>query len=299
MGSSVNNIKITPVNVLWRMVQTETWDFTGLTKTSLSATAFKFYSALNAVQHYVWFDNTGSIADPAVAGFTGHKVTVTTATTEALIASAVAAVVTAITGFVATASGSIVTVKRTVCGTTTESLDYVTAPSLIAYTLTRRGRDYDLGLLLGDVQANMHPAMHMVMAHQLGKSPVAALSQGFDKLEVSTTLLETEKSQLKALYSIYGGSVTPASGTEIYGAGNASQGKNMMVEAGRLVLKPVTAVDDTQNVNYMLAIPIPESLTFSGDNPNTLKIQWQCFIDRDANSLVNAMAIGDVFQTGF
>lgn len=295
MASSVNNVQIVPVNVYWKMEQTETWDFTGLDKTSLHQSAFKFWSALDAAKHFVWFDGTGSGVAPTVTGFTAHECAIDASATAAQIATVVAGVVTAITGFDASASGAIVTVKRTEVGETTESLD---VDSDIVYSLTRRGRDMDLGLLQGDVECSFSPANFMVKAHQTGTTPLAAINQGFENLECSTTMLETQKSNLKEIYKIYGGSVTPGSGTEVYGVGSASQGKNMMVEAGRLVLKPVNATDDTENFNFMLAVPVPDSLVFSGENPRTLSVTWQGFVDRDANTKVNAIAIGDVFQDG-
>lgn len=295
MSSSVNNVRIAPVNVFWKMEQTEVWDFTGLTKVTLDETAFKFWSALDATKHYVWFDGTGASADPAIAGFTAHEVDISAANTPAQIATAVAAIVAAIAGFDAEASSNQVRVGRTAVGETTESLD---VDSDIAYTLSRRGRDTDLGLLQGDVETNFSPSNFMLKAHQYGTTPLAALNQGFETLECKTMLLETHQAALKEFYKIYGGVFTPGGGTELFGAGSAAQGKNMMVEAGRLVLKSVTASNDTENLNFMLAIPVPGSLVFSGENPRTLEITWQCFIDRDFDDRANAIAFGDVFQDG-
>lgn len=296
MASSVDNVQIVPVNVYWKMEHTETWDFTGLTKAGLDGTSFKFNSATDAAKEFVWFDGTGSTSAPTVAGYTANKVDIHTGnTTDAQIAATTATAVSAISGFAASASGAIVTVKRTAVGLTTESSD---VDSGIVYALSRRGRDYDLGLLQGDVDLSFSPSNFVLNAHQYGKTPLAAINQGFEKLECSTTLLETQKSQLQELYTIYGGTLTPDAGTQVYGVGSISNGKNMMIEAGRLVLKPVNATDDSTNFNLMLAIPVPDSLTFSGENPRTLKLTWQGFVDRDFNTKFNAIAIGDVFQSG-
>lgn len=294
MASSVDNVQIVPVNVYWKMEQVETWDFTGLDKTALDGTAFKFYSALDAAAHAIWFDGTNGTVAPTLTGFTGHEVAVHTCTTATQIATAVAAIVDAITGFESTSSGAVVTVKRTEVGETTESFDVDTE---LVYTLSRRGRDFDLGLLQGDVEGSFAPSNFILTAHQNGKTPLAAINQGFEKLECTTVLLETHKSNLKEIYKIYGG-VASGSTSEVFGVGSASQGKNMMVEAGRLVLKPVDATDDTENFNFMLAVPTPDSLVFSGENPRTLSITWQGFVDRDFNEKFNAIAVGDVFQDG-
>ncbi len=294
MSSSVDNIKIVPVNVTWKMPQTETFDFTGLVKTDLYGKAFKFYEALDAAGHYVWFDDADAAADPAIADFTAHAVDISATNTAAQIASLTAANITEITGFVATSSGNVMTVVRTEVGETTEALD---VDSEVIIALSRRGRDYDLGLLQGDVQVDFAPSNFVVMSHQTGKTPLAALNQGFEKLEIATTLLETQASQLSELYTIYGG-VVDGDTSSVFGIGSAAQGKNMMIEAGRLVLSPVNAEDDTENINLLLAIPVPDSLVFSGENPRTLKLTWQGFIDRDFNSSINALAVGDIFQDG-
>lgn len=295
MSSSVNNVAIVPVNVYWKMEQTETWDFTGLTKAGLYGKYLNFWSALDAVAHYVWFDDNDVAVDPAPAGKTGHAVDISAANTPAQIATAVEAVIEAIAGFDSSVVGNMVRIGRTEVGETTESVD---VDSDVVITLTRRGRDVDLGLLQGDVETSFAPSNFMLKAHQYGPTPVAAINQGFETLECKTMLLETQKAVQKEFFKIYGGVFTPGGGTEIFGAGSVAQGKNMMVEAGRLVLKPVNASDETSNVNFMLAIPVPGSLVFSGENPRTLEITWQGFIDRDFNTKANAIAFGDVFQSG-
>jgi hypothetical protein len=187
------------------------------------------------------------------------------------------------------------TVKRISVGEATEATDN---DSGVLVSLIRRGRDMDLGLLQGDVECSFAPSNFTLTSHQTGLTPLAAINQGFETLECTTTMLETQKSNLKEIYKIYGGSETPVGGSEVFGVGSAVQGKNMMVEAGRLVLKPVGASDDKSNFNFMLAIPVPDSLVFSGENPRTLSITWQGFVDREFNPKFNAIAIGDVSQAG-
>lgn len=294
----VDNIKISPVNVFWQMEQVETFDFDGLTKSGLNGKFFQLNAALDADQYYVWGDNGG--ANPAPSGLSEISVDITGANTPAALAAAYMAAINSVTdgdgqNFFATVSGTVMSVKRRDIGETTLAADN---DSDVVIALSRRGRDFDLGLLEGDVGLDFKPANFIVNSHQTGKTPLAALNQGFDKLECATSLLETQKSQLQALYEIYGGSFTPAAdgSTKVFGVGSASQGKNMMVEAGRLIMKAVNAVDDSENFNLMLAVPVPESMTFSGEKPRMLKLSWQGFIDRDFNEKFNAIAIGDISQ---
>lgn len=291
---SVNNVAIVPVNVYWKMEQAETLDFTGLMAAGLGGKHLLINAALDATQYYLWFDVDNGSADPAPASKTAIAVDIATSDTPAQVATKVAAKFNLTAGFKAEAKGAMVVVKREVAGETSVAVD---VDSDVVVTLTRRGRDMDLGLLQGDVELAASPKNFDVTTHQTGTSIVAAIHQG---LEVSckTTMLETQKSNVKEIYKIYGGSVTPVGGKEVFGIGSAAQGKNMMVEAGRLVLKPVNVEGNDENFSIMLAIPVPDSLTFSGENPKTLSITWKGFVDQTFNSKLNTLAIGDVEQAG-
>jgi hypothetical protein len=294
MSTSVNNVAIVPVNVFWKMEQTEAFDFSGLTASGIAGKYVKMWSAKDETAYYVWW-NTGSSVDPAVAGKSDIEVSILSTDTPTQIAAKTATAVALVSGFDADSSGAVMTVKRTSVGEATEAADQ---NSGVQVSLIRRGRDMDLGLLQGDVECSFAPSNFTLTSHQTGLTPLAAINQGFETLECTTTMLETQKSNLKEIYKIYGGSSTPIGGSEVFGVGSAVQGKNMMVEAGRLVLKPVGASDDKSNFNFMLAIPVPDSLVFSGENPRTLSITWQGFVDREFNPKFNAIAIGDVSQAG-
>jgi len=296
MASSANNIKINPVNVYWQIEASECWDFTGATAAGLGG-KYVTLDLVDGTAYYIWFDENNTDTDPVVSGRTAIPVDYAASASATAIATAFQTAVGAAVGLDATISGKVVTTKRVDIGeVTAPTIGNVTAG--IALTVIRKGKDLDLGLLQGDIEPNVSPANLQITAHQFGMTPLASLSQGFETLELETVLLETDKAKLKEFYKIYGGSVTPVSGTEIFGAGTAVLGRNMLTEAARLILKPVNSVDDTNNFNFALAIPIPSSLVFSGENPEVLNVTWQGFVDRDFNSNINAVSIGDIFQTG-
>lgn len=295
--SSANNIKINPVNVLWQIEAMEQVDFTGSTGTLLNDKAIHFF--LNTgVEHYFWFNYNSGGTDPAESG-TAHAVAVASAAPTATIATDFATAVTAVTGFTAVAVGNVVTVCRvlgTGVGQVSAPLQLVAMPTAVL-TRIRSGKDFNLGLLKGDINPKFSPANLTVTAHQFGKTPLASLNQGFDKIECDTKLLETDLSKLQTLYQIYGGTVAGAT-TNVLGAGTAVLGKNILVEAARLIFKPVNAIDNTQNFNIALALPVPGSLMFSGENPSELDVSWMGFVDTLMNSKINAVNIGDLSQTG-
>lgn len=288
-----NNVQITPVNVLWVQQHTTQFDFTGLTATGIAGKYVTVYPANSGVGYYAFFD-TGASVDPAPNGLTKVSVAILTTDTAAQIATKFATALTALTGkFVGTATGPVAVVKRAEAG---DTIDATTGQNTagVVITMLRRGRSVDLGLLEGDVELSFEPSNFEVKAHQTGVTPRAAIFQGLSTLECKTTLLETSASQLQLLYNIYGGTFTSVGGAQIYGVGSAAQGKNLLTEAGRLVLKPVNSADDSQNFTMMAAVPVPGSLTFSGENPRKLAVTWKGFIDQDFNPAANAIAVGDL-----
>lgn len=297
MASSTANISISPVNVLWKIEAQECVDFTSATASGLGGKYISFYLA-DGTGAYAWFDENNTDTDPAPPGLTAVSVDYAASATAGAIATAFQTAMTAATGFdAAFVSGStlLVNVKRTAVG---EVATYGGDATLAPVTIVRKGKNVDLGLLQGNIEPNFSPANLVLTAHQTGVTPLAALNQGFEEISCETVLLETTKSRLAQFFKIYGGTETPGGGTEVIGAGTASNGKNMLTEAARLVFKPVNAVDETQNYNIMLAVPVPSTLTFSGEDPKTLTVTWQGFVDLEFDNKFNAVAIGDVFQTG-
>lgn len=297
MGSTAN-IGISPVNVFWKIEAQELVDFTSATASGLGGKYISLYRA-DGTGVYIWFDENNTDVDPAPGGgLVAVEVNYAAAATPSAIATAFVAAVTAATGFdsvLVTGSTVKATVKRTAVG---EVAVYGGDATLAPVTVIRKGKNMDLGFLQGNIEPNFSPANLVIQAHQTGVTPLASLNQGFEEISCETVLLETTKANLKEFFKIYGGSVTPGGGTEVIGAGTFVQGNNLLSEAARLVFKPVNAVDDVNNYNIMLAVPIPSTITFSGEDPKTLTVTWQGFVDLEFNTKLNAVSIGDVFQTG-
>jgi hypothetical protein len=296
MASGAVNILIDPVNVYWQMESQFLVDFAGVSASDFGGTSFTFYSAKDATQYYVWGDEDNTDVDPAAAG-TGIEVDYAAGASSTAIATAAAAAIDAEADFSATSSGTVVTVRNAAVGESTDAAD---TDSGVAITICRRGKDFDLGLLQGDVELNFSPANFVVQAHQTGVTPRAALYQGIETLEVSTVLQETINSKLQEIYGVYGtnAAFTPAGGSSnVFGVGNNKQGNNLLVDAGRLILRPVSqAAAGPDDKTLMLALPVPDTLVFSGENPRTLSVTWQGYLDDTIDSRVSALTFGDASQ---
>lgn len=296
MASGAVNILIDPVNVYWQMETQFQVDFDGVSAADFGGTSFTFYSAKDETQYYAWGDENTTDADPTEAG-TGIEVDYASGASSTAIATAVAAAIDAESDFSASSSGTVVTVRNAAVGESTDAAD---TDSGVTITVCRRGKDFDLGLLEGDVELTFSPANFIVNAHQTGVTPRAALYQGIDTLEVSLTMQETINSKLQEIYGIYGTNspFTPAGGSStVFGVGNNKQGNNLLKDAARLIMRPVSeSVAGVNDKVLMLAIPIPDTLVMSGENPRTLSMTWQGFLDDTIDSRVAALTFGDASQ---
>ena len=294
MASSSNNVSIDPVNVLWQAEGLYQFDVSALSDPD------GVYFTLDSSDgdlYYVWFDLDAGSTDPAPAGRTAIEVSVTTGDSASVIAGLMQAAIDGVADFSATVSGSLVDVKQAAVGR--PASDPVDVDSGVVITVCREGVNLDLGWLEGDVELNMAPSNFILTSHQSGVTPRAALYQGLETAEVATVLQETVNSKLKEIYGIYGSrGFVPASGTEVFGIGTAGQGDNLLVKAGRLILRPVNAVNNLTDTTLMMAVPVPDTLLFSGENPKTLSVTWQGFVDDTKDTRVNILTFGDASQAG-
>ncbi len=87
---------------------------------SLNSKYFLVNTATDAIQYYVWLNVNSLGVDPAISGKTGVEVAVATSASANTIATAVAAALDALAGFVSTASTATVTITNAVVGSTTD-----------------------------------------------------------------------------------------------------------------------------------------------------------------------------------
>ncbi len=281
------------MNVLWRIEGTYQFDFTAVT-TEPNGDYFTIDSS-DGDLYYVWYDLDAGSVDPAPAGRTAIEVDIVTGDSPSSIASKTATAIDANADFSASATGALVDVKQATVGRPASDPANVDVTGLTV-TVCRRGQNLDLGLLEGDVEFSVSPSNFILTSHQSGVTPRAALFQGFETLECTTTMQETVNSKLKEIYGLYGSTGFTPDTSEVFSGGTNKQGDNLLIDAARLVLKPVNATDDTENTSLMMAIPIPDSLVFSGENPKTLSITWQGFVDDSKDSKASAYVFGDETQ---
>lgn len=296
---STANIRIEPVDVSWAIEEKECWDFTNATASGLGGKYVVLYNAAGT-GFYAWFDENNTDVDPAPGGLTAIEVNYAAAALPSAIATAFAAAVGAATGFDAVVDDVyFVNSVRTAVGACTDST-VGNVGGLITLTKLQDGKNVYLGLLSGDVSVTTEEATLELTAHQSGTSVRADLRQGVNAT-VALTLQESDNALRKAMYTgSAGGAFTPGGGTEVFGWGSLKQGLSTITDAARLILHPVAlaAGDKSRDLCFWKAYPLINTLTFSGENPETMEIEFKCYLDDERPTGVNLFAFGDHSQAG-
>lgn len=295
MGTT-SNIRIEPVDVTWRDYESESFDFTNATAAGLGG-KYVTLSNVAGTAFYAWFDENTTDADPAPGG-TAILVAYAASATATAIATAFQAAVDGTTGFDATISGLVVTVTRTAFGSCTASTDG-DAGAFVTYTQLSVGKDVYLGYLDGDVEVAFEEATLELTAHQTGTTLLADLRQGVNAT-VSLTLKESDNTLRQEMFSGTAGGTVVGGSSTVYGWGNIKQGLSSITQAGRLIMHPVALADAdlTRDMCFWKAYPLISSITFSGENPEVMAIEFKCYIDTSKKSGINLFMFGDHTQAG-
>jgi hypothetical protein len=294
-GGSLNssNIVINAVDVFWRIESRSLIDVSA--EVNPDGTYFDLFDTDGATAR-VYFDLDAGSVVPADPGRL-IEVDVTTGDAPSVIAAAVQAAIDADSKFSASVSGNVVQVDSVAVGEVTDP-DAGTSASVV--TVCYKGKDFNLGLLEGEPSPTFEPSTFDVTSHQGGTTILAKLVQGYTA-SVETVLQESTKSRLSTLFALYGEKFTPGGGTEVAGAGLGALGKNLVTEAARLEFVPRSDLGPELSYQYTfrLAIPVPGSLLFSGENPRTLTVTWDAIPDLGATRPgLDTVVIGDISQDG-
>lgn len=294
---SVGNIKIEPVNVKWQIEEQWKVNTVADVASSLQNKYFRIRNGSDAKFH-VWINVGGSGVDPAPSGSTGIAVAISANATAAAVATAVAAAVDAHADFHAVVDADDPTAVIITADDAGDSTDWDDFNTEFTLSQCQDGGNFDLGLLDGNVEAAFEEKLLELMAHQTGATPIADLRQGIG-VEISLTLKECDAAHLKAIFARgAGGSDTPSGGTEVFGWGKDKLGQPTIIQARRLILHPVALANNvyTRDICFWKAYPLPDTLVFSGEDPQTLGVTFKCYLDDDKPAAIQMFGYGDWTQ---
>lgn len=152
-----------------------------------------------------------------------------------------------------------------------------------------------LGFTDGDLEFTTDEQSKDIVAHEEGTNILTSIRTG-KTVEITVTLKETNKALLENIYK-QGGAYVTASGaaSAVVAWGNSKDFTQVTTQAGKLVLHPVVkaASDLSEDIAAWSAYPIPNSLSFSGENESLLTISFRIYPDLTKADSLRLFMIGD------
>ncbi len=152
-----------------------------------------------------------------------------------------------------------------------------------------------LGFIDGDLEWAVEEQVVDVTAHQEGTNVLSAIRTG-KSATISMSLKETNNELVQYMFG-QGGYVGNASGgtNPVVGWGNSKDFTQVLGQSGKLVLHPVDLASGTKTSDICAwkAYPMPETISFSGENPSTMSISFKIFPDTTKANQFRLFVIGD------
>jgi hypothetical protein len=154
-----------------------------------------------------------------------------------------------------------------------------------------------LGGTSGPLEMSLSSETVEITSEQTGALKLGEVLTGMN-LEVSCTFKELSAANLKLLIGKGVGSYhTPSAGSEVIGQGSGQLFRNLGNDsAGPIRFIPVNGDANSRSLIGHKAYPIPESISFSSENPSELSVTFKFIRDDSMDSSVDLWAWGDVDQ---
>lgn len=172
----------------------------------------------------------------------------------------------------------------------------VTASNMLLEPMTVTFNSVDLGGTVGGVEVSIAHEGLPLNADQWYGMPRGELQTNI-QVEVSMTLSELTAATWQDVMAFVGDTHTPSMGTAVEGFGTSKLGTDVFTSAAQLKLKPVGAANDARNLTFHKAIPIPESISYSGTDLSTMSLTFRCIPDATLDTSISVFCFGDGTQT--
>lgn len=301
MGT-VSNIKIEPLDVTFgeTLAQAQKITCVADVSSSLNNQYFMFYD-VDGTKRYAWFNVATAGTDPSVSGATAAPVALSANATSTAVATALAAVLDALSGYTASSDGAVVTLTHVATGYAKAAHDGAATTEFAFEVVSYGDTALDLGYIEGDIEMTLEGQMVEVTSHQTGTDILTHINTG-SNVSIGLTLKEVSAANLRKVLLSYGDSHLPtgtgASATEVYGWGSSTQFKQTLNRSRKLYLHPrvLNAADKSRDLTFWKAYVMPDSLTFSGENVQMLPVNFTIYPDLSKNAKIQKFCYGDASQ---
>lgn len=303
--SNVANIAIRPMTVLMGSDTPQVQQITCRADTaaaSLNNKYFLFQDSAGA-KHYAWFNVASGGVDPAPAGsWTEHEVAIAALDSASTVASALAAILGAVSGFDAAASGSVVTLTHTASGFANPAYDPggAVGTGFNFKVSTLGSTEVDIGCIDGDIEiSGLQPDKQDITCHHTGTTVKGSIVSGYPLMQVTMNFKETDLASLKRAFAAAGHYPflpVGASATELFGYGAVQVGQQIPTQKLRLHPYAKVSSDKSEDITFWKAEVMLDSIAFSGENIQTIPVTFSVYPDETKNKEISFFAVGDGSQ---
>lgn len=302
---SVQNIEAKPMQVFIGKdtAQIQTIKCVADVSSSLQNKYFLFHDSAG-VKRYAWY-STGAGVDPAPAGgWIGSAIVIVANDSATAVATATAAILTAVSGFDAASSGAVVTLTATAVGYAQPAIDSVAAPTTFAFKVTTLGQTkLSAGCLQGDIELSGFAQQKIeIKCHHTGSTVIDERISGYDKPVLSFTLQETDKASLQKILVYYGMPVFTPVGADkeaVFGYGPANVGganPRVLITMHEVADE---ASDKTNDWNFWTAELALDTFNFSGENVSVFPATFNIYPDETKPKGIQFFMVGDAAKAGY
>lgn len=156
-----------------------------------------------------------------------------------------------------------------------------------------------IGFTEGDLELTLEEQGVDITAHQEGTNVLDFIRTG-KVSEIAVQLKEVDQAKLDYILTQSGATVTASGATgSVTVWGGSKDFTGVLAQAQKLVLHPVTKAegDLSEDIAAWKAYPMPESISFSGENPSLLSITFKIFPDSAKAKAARYLVFGD-HETG-
>ena len=170
-------------------------------------------------------------------------------------------------------------------------------PMEVTFKPAGAGSYTDLGATDGGVEISVSTDTSEITADQFGSMRLGDIITAVN-VEITLTLKEVSTVNMGLIFGdSVGGKHTPSGGTEVIGMGSEALFRNLESKAGPLRLVPVGGTANARSLVIHKAYPLPDSISFSGDDESVLSVTFRGIRDTAQDSTVDLWAWGDVDQS--
>jgi len=172
----------------------------------------------------------------------------------------------------------------------------ITVGSILIEPMDVTWNSNDLGATTGGVEVSFTEDLVDVSPDQVGTQIMSQIRTG-NAVEISMSIQEMTATRWNQMFADGGGAdLTPSMGTEVSGYGSSKKFSQTLTEAAELQLKPVGAADDARNLHFFKAYPVPESISFGGEDVQAMSVTFRVYPDSTKDSAVDLFVFGDGTQ---